>query len=164
MFQAIVVVHLISAITWLGGMLFLVMVMAPLARRDTGGGQGFVVLRQVAERFVPISWVAMIVLAVTGGYLATDRYGVGVSEFFSGGTHFLDFLQIKTGLFLIVILISLAHDLWLGPMMMDRLDSARQSGDPLPRGLARTFVLWAARVNLALVLAIVVLAVLMTRP
>ncbi len=164
MYQAMVAIHVIAAVTWLGGMLFLVMVMVPLARRDMGGGQGFVILRQVAERFVPVSWVAMVVLALTGGYLAFDHWGVGVGDFFSGGIHFIDMLQVKTALFLVVVLISLAHDFWLGPMMMDRLDAARQSGQPLPRGAARAFVLMAARVNLLLVLAIVVLAVMMTRP
>ena len=164
MYQAMVAIHVIAAVTWLGGMLFLVMVMVPLARRDTGGGQGFAVLRQVAERFVPVSWAAMVVLALTGGYLAFDHWGVGVDDFFSGGIHFIDLLQVKTGLFLVVALISMAHDFWLGPAMMDRLDAARQSGQPLPQGAARVFVLMAGRVNLLLALAIVVLAVMMIRP
>jgi uncharacterized membrane protein len=72
-------------------------------------------------------------------------------------------LQIKTALFLVVVLISLAHDFWLGPLMADRLDAARQADQPLPRGPARAFVLMAARINLLLVLAIVVMAVIMTR-
>ena len=48
--------------------------------------------------------------------------------------------------------------------MMDRLEAARSSGAPLPTGPARLFVQWAARVNLLLVLAVVALAVVMTRP
>ena len=158
-----VAIHLIAAVTWLGGMLFLVMVMLPLARRHGFGGQGFVVLRQVAGRFVPVAWAAKIILVLTGAYLAFDHWGIGVGEFFSGGIHFIDMLQIKTALFLVVVLISLAHDFWLGPSMADRLDAARQADQPLPRGPARAFVLMAARINLLLVLAIVVLAVIMTR-
>ena len=164
MYQAMVAIHVIAAITWLGGMLFLAMVMVPLARRDTGGGQGFMALRQAAERFVPVSWAAMVVLALTGGYLAFDHWGIGVGDFFNGGIHFVDVLQVKTALFLVVLLISLAHDFWLGPMMADRLDAARSSGSPLPTGPARLFVQWAARVNLLLVLAVVALAVVMIRP
>ena len=43
MYQIAVAVHLISAVVWLGGMLFLVMVMLPSARRamrseDAGAG------------------------------------------------------------------------------------------------------------------------------
>ena len=162
LYQAIVAIHVVAAVTWLGGMLFLVMVMVPLVRRDAG--PGFAWLRQAAERFVPVAWISMVLLALTGGYLATDHWGIGVGDFFSGGIHFINILQIKTALFLVVILVSLAHDFWLGPMMMDRLDAARQSGQPPPRGPARTFVLLVARTNLVMVVAIVVLAVMMTRP
>ena len=73
MYQSMVAIHLIAAVTWLGGMLFLVMVMLPLARRDGFGGQGLVVLRQVAGRFVPVAWAAKIVLVLTGAYLAFDH-------------------------------------------------------------------------------------------
>ena len=50
MYQIVVFIHVISAITWLGGMLFLAMVMVPLARRDES--VGFNVLRSAAEKFV----------------------------------------------------------------------------------------------------------------
>ena len=73
MYQAAVVIHVISAITWLGGMLFLVMVMLPLARRDMASGQpgpGLEMLRDAANRFLPVAWASMILLAVTGVYRA----------------------------------------------------------------------------------------------
>ena len=162
MHQAIVYLHIISAVTWLGGMLFLAMVMVPLARRDGGGG--FATLREAAKKFVPIAWASKIVLAATGGYLAWTYFGVRPGTFFGGEGQFLQFLQMKTGLFLIVVLLSLAHDFWLGPRMLERLEAARASGDPLPSGLGRLFVQWAARINLLLVLAVVALAVWMTRP
>ena len=162
MHQAIVYLHIISAVTWLGGMLFLAMVMVPLARRDGGGG--FATLREAAKKFVPIAWASKIVLAATGGYLAWTYFGVRPGTFFGGEGHFLQFLQMKTGLFLIVVLLSLAHDFWLGPRMLERLEAARASGAPLPSGLGRLFVQWAARVNLLLVLAVVALAVWMTPP
>ena len=162
MHQAIVYLHIISAVTWLGGMLFLAMVMVPLARRDSGGG--FATLREAAKKFVPIAWASKIVLAATGGYLAWTYFGVRPGTFFGGEGHFLQFLQMKTGLFLIVVLLSLAHDFWLGPRMLERLEAARASGAPLPSSLGRLFVQWAARVNLLLVLAVVALAVWMTPP
>ena len=162
MYQAIVYIHIVSAVIWLGGMLFLAMVMVPLARRDAGAG--FATLREVARKFVSVAWASMLVLAVTGGYLAWTHWGVRPGTFFGGEGHFLQFLQMKTGLFVIVILLSLAHDFWLGPMMMDRLEAARASGAPPPAGPARLFVQWAARVNLLLVLGVVALAVWMTRP
>ena len=162
MYQVIVFIHIISAITWLGGMLFLAMVMVPLARRDES--VGFNVLRSAAEKFVRVAWASMIVLAGSGSYLAWKQWGIRPAEFFGGDGHFVQFLQMKTGLFVIVVILSLAHDFWLGPRMMDRLEAARSSGSLLPTGPARLFVQWAARVNLLLVLAVVALAVVMTRP
>ena len=162
MYQFLVFLHLIAAVTWLGGMLFLVMVMVPLARRDAG--VGFNALRSAAEKFVRVSWAAKVVLVGSGSYLAWTQWGVRPESFFAGDTHFLQFLQMKTGLFIIVVVLSLAHDFWLGPRMMDRLEAARSSRSPLPTGPGRLFVQWAARINLLLVLAVVALAVVMTRP
>jgi uncharacterized membrane protein len=162
MYQAIVYIHVISAITWLGGMLFLAMVMVPLARRDAN--VGFAVLRDAAKKFLPVAWASMVVLAGSGAYLAWTQWGVRADTFIGGEGHRVQFLQMKTGLFVIVIVLSLAHDFWLGPRMMDRLEEARSSDSPLPTGPARLFVQWAARVNLLLVLAVVALAVVLTRP
>ena len=162
MYQVVVLIHVIGAITWLGGMLFLLMVMVPLARRDAGVGFGS--LRAVAEKFVPIAWASKVVLAGSGAYLAWTYWNVRPETFFTGDTHFLSYLQMKTGVFVIVIILSLLHDFWLGPRMMDRLDAARSSGSPLPTGLGRLFVQWAARINLLLVIWIVAYAVWMTRP
>jgi uncharacterized membrane protein len=106
----------------------------------------------------------MVVLAGSGAYLAWTQWGVRADTFFGGEGHRVQFLQMKTGLFVIVIVLSLAHDFWLGPRMMDRLEEARSSDSPLPTGPARLFVQWAARVNLLLVIWVVAFAVWMTRP
>ena len=162
MYPVLSLIHVIAAITWLGGMLFLAMVMVPLARRDAG--VGFNVLRSAAEKFVPIAWAAKAVLIGSGAYLAWNYWGVRPDTFFTGDTHFIDYLQRKTGIFVIVIILSLIHDFWLGPRMMDRLEAARSSGGPIPTGPGRLFVQWAARVNLVLVIWIIAFAVWMTRP
>ena len=162
MLPFIVFLHVISAITWLGGMLFLVMVMVPLARRDASFG--FHALRSAAEKFVRIAWAAKIVLAGSGAYLAWQYWGVRPDTFFTGDTHFIDYLQRKTGLFVIVIVLSLMHDFWLGPRMMKRLEAARAEDSPPPSGFGRMFVQWQARINLLLVVWIVAFAVWMTRP
>ena len=68
MLQVLVFIHIIAAITWLGGMLFLAMVMVPLARRDAGVAFGS--LRAAAEKCGSIAWAAKVVLAGSGAYLA----------------------------------------------------------------------------------------------
>ena len=151
MYQAAVVIHVVSAVTWLGGMLFLVMVMLPLARRDMASGQpgpGLAMLRDAANRFLPVAWGAMIILAVTGAYLAWEHWGIRPGVFFTSDNRFLHIMRVKSGLFLFVVVLSLLHDFWLGPMIMKRLDEARAAGLPPPRTLARRVVLMTARVNL----------------
>ena len=122
------------------------------------------VLRGAANRFLPVAWASMIVLAVTGAYLAWEHWGIRPEVFFTDGGRFMQFLRIKSGFFLFVVVLSLLHDFWLGPMILERLNQARAAGQPPPRSLARTIVLLTARVNLVLVTTIVVLAVLLIRP
>jgi hypothetical protein len=148
-------------------MLFLVMVMLPLARKDMASGQpgpGLKILRDAANRFLPVALGSMIVLAVTGAYLAWEHWGIRTGVFFTNDSRFMHMLQAKSGLFVFVVVLSLLHDCWLGPMIMERLDQARAAGLPPPQSLARRIVLLTARVNLLVVLAIVVLAVLLIRP
>ena len=145
----------------------MVMVVLPLARRGMESGQpgpGMAVLRDAANRFLPVAWGSMIVLAVTGAYLAWEHWGIRPGVFFTNDSRFMHILQVKSGLFVFVVGLSLLHDFWLGPMMMERLDQARAAGQPLPQNLARRIVLLTARVNLLVVVTIVVLAVLLIRP
>lgn len=127
------------------------MVMLPLARQDMASeqpGQGMAVLRKAADRFLPVAWGAMIVLAVTGGYLAWEHWGIRPDVFFTNDSRFMHIMQAKSSLFLFVVILSLLHDFWLGPMIMDCLDQARAVSQPLPQSLARRVVLLTARINL----------------
>ena len=79
MYQAAVVVHVVSAVVWLGGMLFLMMVMLPVARkamRSGRAGEGMTMLRDAAERFLPVAWTAMVLLGLSGAYLAWEHWGI----------------------------------------------------------------------------------------
>ena len=65
----------------------------------------------------------IVVLILTGLYIAPHRWGTGFEEFFSGSGWFLQVLRIKVGLFLAILLLSLFHDFVLGPRVSDQLDS-----------------------------------------
>lgn len=94
----------------------MLMVLIPLARRQMESpGQAADLLRQAAQRFLPLAWVSIILLAASGIFLATDHWNVDAGDFFSGGGHFLRVLQVKTGLAALVIILSLLHDFVLGP-------------------------------------------------
>ncbi len=167
MYQAAVAVHIVSAVVWLGGMLFMVMVMLPVARQamqEGGPGAGLEMLRDAADRFLPVAWTAMIMLGLSGGYLAWEHWGIRPGVFFSDSGRFMQILQVKSGLFMMVVLLSLIHDFWLGPKILEKLDAARESGQVVPQSLGRKVVRMTAGVNLLAAVTILVLAVWLIRP
>ena len=75
MHQVVVFIHVISAITWLGGMLFLAMVLVPLGRRNPES-VGFGATAQLAaDKFVRVAWASMVVLAGSGVLPGLDPVG-----------------------------------------------------------------------------------------
>ena len=180
MYQAAVFIHLASAIVWIGGSLFLALVLIPAMRRmasdagatpggGPGGGDGAGampsdLLGAMARRFRVISWVCIALLVATGLYILPTRYGIGFGEFFSLGGHFIATLQVKVGLVAVVIWLSAWHDFILGPYV-NRLLAAAQAGAEPPGYLPalRRGVIWVARINVLLTILIVALAVTMTR-
>ena len=147
--------------------MFLVMVMLPVARKAMqveGPGAGLGMLREAADRFLSIAWTAMVLLGLSGAYLAWEHWGIRSGIFFTDGGRFMHLLQAKSLLFLIVVLLSLMHDFWLGPKILERLDQARASGQVLPQSLGRKIVRMTAGVNLLAAVTILVLAVLLIRP
>ncbi len=165
LYQIAVFIHILAAVIWVGGMLFLVTVLVPLSRRErkTGGAMGGV-LRESAQKFLPVAWLAMAFLVVTGIYIGWDQWGVRPGNFFSTGGHFFRILQVKTGLFVAVIVLSFIHDFLLGPRVMTLLESEPTPNAFSPGKGARMWLLALARINLLLVLTILLLAALLIRP
>ena len=187
MYQAAVFLHLAAAITWIGGSLFLALVLIPTMRRfapapppaptPTPAGAGrnaaaptpstpppAAMLPAIARRFRIISWLCILLLVATGLYILPARYGIGFAEFFSQGGHFIATLQVKVALAAIVIWLSFIHDFILGPYVSRLTQAAQQGQEPHPRlPLLRKLLIWTARLNLALTALIVIVAVTMTR-
>ena len=172
MYQAAVFIHLVSAIIWVGGSLFLALVLIPVLRRFTPvPGQPSEtptappdMLGSIARRFRLISWICIVLLVATGLYILPTRYGIGFADFFSLGGHFVGTLQVKVALVAIVIWLSVIHDFVIGPLTSRLLDEMRAGATPpdyLP--LLRKCVVWIARVNVLLMILIVIVAVTMTR-
>ncbi len=162
----VVWLHIIATTVWLGGMLFIALVLVPLIRGMEPPGSGHRVLSQIVRRFRYVSWAALIVLVLTG--IANVAYRqVSWSTFFSGGMldyTFGQLLYIKLGFVLLALLFSAIHDFAIGPKLASLMEVQETSEDPVPgvRELRR-LVSWLARVNLALALAIVAIAVMLVR-
>ena len=169
MYQAAVFIHLASAIVWIGGSLFLALVLIPVMRRFAPApGQPPALppdlLGMMARRFRVISWICIALLVATGLYILPTRYGIGFAEFFSRGGHFVAVLQVKVALVVVVIWLSAMHDFIIGPHA-NRLIEAMQAGAEPPGYLPalRRAVVWIARINVLLTILVVVVAVTMTR-
>ena len=132
---------------------------APLASPPPAG-----TLAAIARRFRIISWLCILLLVATGLYILPTRYGIGIAEFFSLGGHFVATLQVKVALAAIVIWLSFIHDFILGPYVGRLTQETPPGQQPHPRlPLLRRLVIWSARLNLALTVLIVIVAVIMTR-
>ena len=69
---------------WVGGTLFLVLVMLPLARRDMDRSEdGARLLGQVGRKFRPVAWTAIGLLVVSGLYIAGDHWLLTYGESFT---------------------------------------------------------------------------------
>lgn len=165
MYQLAVFLHLLSVIVWVGGALFLAMVIVPVNRRlPITPSQSAALLGQVARRFRNVSWAAIGVLLATGLYITFVQRGISPAELVRGETGFTEILRTKLGLVLVVITLSAVHDFILGPRVSDRLAALREGGAP-PAALqsARRWLIWVARVNVVMVLIVIGIAVTITR-
>ncbi len=57
-------VHILAATVWIGGMLFLVLVVVPWLRKGTRSDAA-VLLRETGERFRNVGWICFVVLLIT---------------------------------------------------------------------------------------------------
>ncbi len=151
LFKLALFLHILSAIFWIGGMLFLVLVVVPFLQSLPDPKERSKIYQTVGKKYRLYGWVAIITLLLTGPIMLYTFYGISPSGIFSPRLHSTPFgraLEIKLTLVAVIVVSSLVHDFWLGP-------KARNS--PKLSAAARIF----GRGNLIIALLIVVFAVLL---
>jgi uncharacterized membrane protein len=154
--------HIVAAAAWLGGMLFLVLVLVPALRTPALAAHATAAIRAVGERYRTVGWATLLVLVATGVANAALRAGslASLSDRAWWATPFGRLLALKLALVALVLVLSALHDFAIGPragrLMAEAPDATRTARW---RGAAR----WMGRVNLLLALAIVALAVRLVR-
>lgn len=153
--------HVLSAMLWLGGMLFLVVVVIPILR---GGDrrQAAEMMHRAGLKFRTIGWICFALFVATGTYQLAYR-GVGLSDFWDPAflsSPFGSAIAWKLGLFALVLALSVWHDFFLGPRAT-RI--GRQDPTSAEALALRKQASWLGRVNALLALAIVALAVILVR-
>lgn len=145
---------------WLGGMFFLALVGAPVLRRVEPPSMRADLFGRLGTRFRAVGWVSIAVLVATGvlnlelrGML--DGETLGDPAFW--GRPYGRTLGWKLGLVAAMTSLSALHDFVLGPRA-----SRLSPGSPAALA-ARKRVAWLARVNAGLGVALVAVAVRLSR-
>lgn len=151
LFKLALFFHIISAIFWIGGMLFLVLVIAPFLKTLNDPKEKSRIYQTVGKKYRFWGWVAIITLLVTGPVMLSAFYGIPPQKIFDPSLHSTAFgkaLAIKLALVFIIVVSSLVHDFWLGP---------RARSSPNFSSIAKVF----GRTNLIIALLIVIFAVIL---
>ncbi len=117
-------VHLLAAVAWVGGMIFVGLVLVPVTRGLSDQALRFELTGKVGVRFKYLGWVAIALLLATGLYNAVVRISSWEVLF---GTGYGRTLLLKVALALVMVALSAVHDFYLGPRVIARAASARES-------------------------------------
>lgn len=157
-----ILLHILAAVVWIGGMAFLGIVIVPALRRSDLGAKTVEVMHRSGVRFRAVGWVCFALLLVTG-IVNLSRWGVGWERFTSAelwGTTWGHILAIKLALVAVAIALSGLHDFVIGPRATARL--REQPSAEEARRLRRLASLMG-RANLLVAIAIVALAIMLVR-
>ncbi len=149
-----VFLHIISAITWIGGMLFIVMVLAPLIRSADFRPVATRILHVTGKKFKRIGWACLILLAATGLVNARARYGYDGQPWgeWAGVLFANKVLMHKIYTFVVILILSYLHDFHIGPAAVRAMRSAAEEPGTLR---LRKAAAWMGRINLLFALVIV---------
>lgn len=162
MYHLSVFVHILSAIFWIGGMLFTATVLVPASRHKlliTKKGAFFTL---IGKKFSRISWALFIVLIITGitnllarGYTLSSLMTAAFWNSYLGSMLF-----IKLHFFAAVLIISGIHDFYAGPKAAQLMD---EQPDSIQTNRMRKLSSWLGRINLLLGLGILYYAMRLLR-
>lgn len=140
--------HIVAALLWIGGMLFLTLIIAPFLKTIQDVKERSRIYQSVGKSFRFWGWVAISILVITGP-LNLHLMGIPLSNLIDPSFYRNPYgrtLAIKISFVILIISTSLLHDFILGP-------KARSSS-----GYSR-IAKWLGRSNLFIALAIVLFAV-----
>lgn len=144
--------HLVFATFWIGGMLFLPLIMLPAIK---GHPDRVALLYKTGMAFRLFGWVALTGLLLTG-LLNVYLRGLPFSWHFFTQSDYGHLLTLKLVLFLATLAAGGVHDFYFGKKALQTLQT---SDNRQLRQLAR----WSGRINLLLALAMAFIGVMLSR-
>jgi putative copper export protein len=148
--------HILAAVIWIGGMLFLSLIAVPVLRRIEAPLVRRDLFRAMAQRFRGLVWICIAILILTG-IVNVLYYGNTTA-----GSPYMTVLHIKLGLVVFLVVMGLLHDFVIGPRAAHALsrDGLPPTGTDL---LMVELAPWIGRFNLLLGIVILMLAAALTR-
>jgi copper resistance protein D len=161
-YEVSVSLHILAACVWVGGMIFLAIVVLPILRQPGYRSVAVPLIQAAGVRFRWVGWMALGMLVLTGvANLSFRGYGwTLVRDGSAWQGWFGHTLAVKLILVAAIVVISAVHDLVLGPRFT-RL-AGEEPDLPAARRLRRQAA-WIGRIVLLLSIAVVVLGVILVR-
>ena len=149
--------HVLAAVSWIGGTIFLSVVLVPVLRREPFASQRAMLIRTTALRFRAVVWGSIATLLITGPMLLHQR-GIPIAD--PAGWPMV--LSVKLGLVAILLLFTVTHDLIIGPRVGRILQIPTERRTSSDHALV-AWSPWIARSSLVLTLAVLLAAVILVR-
>lgn len=163
MYHLSVFVHVLSAVVWIGGLLFLALAAIPVARKLPEPLRAEVVA-DLGHHFRPVAWACILLLVASG--IANLAYrGVTWESVVTGRLWQSPFGQVlawKLALVAAMVVLSAWHDFSLGPKSTE-LARRANPGDEPQRAALRRRAAWVGRVNALLAVGVLAAAVMLVR-
>lgn len=170
LYQLSVLLHILSAVIWVGGMFFLALVVVPVAR-TLAPAERAALFGAVGRRFRAVGWGCIGLLIVTGVINVSYR-GVTLDNLFTAelwGSPFGSTLAMKLAAVVVLLILSVVHDFVLGPhsvRVLERVGQgspAEQRDATLEAERLRRAASMLGRIEGILALLVIALAVMLVR-
>jgi uncharacterized membrane protein len=150
-------IHLLAAVTWIGGSLFLSLVLAPSYRAMAAKPDAGVLFRTAAKRFRLVVWGGVALLLLTGPMLVI-AHGWPLFE----PSRWPTVLAGKLAMVSVFLVLTAIHDLVLGPRVRPILALPPERRSTAERRLLAT-ASWLPRIALVIALGVLFAAVTLAR-
>ncbi len=149
--------HLVAAVLWIGGMLFLSLALVPLLRQDSFASSCRPFFKAVALRFRRLVWMCILLLLVTGPLLLSRHVASPLAPM-----TWPPVVQAKLALVGLLLLLTLLHDVWMGPRLGPIQQRPEETRSASERALLR-WAPWIPRLSLLIALSILYCAAILAR-
>ena len=154
--------HLVALAIWIGGMIFLALVLVPITRRPEYRASSAALFHLVGTRFRWVGWACLGLLLLTGlislGFRGYEWLDALNGRLWQG--QFGHVLAGKLALVAVILVVSVLHDFWLGPRAVAYLQANPTGPDAAKLRLQAS---WIGRITLLLALVVLALGVLLVR-